>query len=96
MSRFAGGGLLALGLASAVMAQGNGAAPEMVSRDAQGGVTMRAVRLDEPLVFDGRLDDAIYQRVPQIGELIFFRTENRLSGGRAGRFRPPRAPRTAF
>ncbi len=45
-------------------------APEMVNRNAEGGATMRAVRLDEALVFDGRLDDAIYQRVPGVGGFL--------------------------
>ncbi len=44
--------------------------PEMVRRDDAGGATMRAVRLTEPLDFDGRLDDAIYDRVPGVGGFI--------------------------
>ncbi|MEZ5293464.1 MAG: DUF5916 domain-containing protein [Vicinamibacterales bacterium] len=37
--------------------------PNTVSRDGSDRVTVRAVRLDAPLVVDGRLDDAIYGRV---------------------------------
>ncbi len=44
--------------------------PEMVRRDDAGGATMRATRLTEPLDFDGRLDDAIYDRVPGVGGFI--------------------------
>ncbi len=44
--------------------------PAMVRRDAAGGATMRATRLTEPLDFDGRLDDAIYERVPGVGGFI--------------------------
>ena len=44
--------------------------PEMVRRDDLGGATMRATRLEEPLDFDGRLDDAIYDRVPGVSGFI--------------------------
>ena len=44
--------------------------PEMVRRDDAGGATMRATRLTEPLDFDGRLDDAVYDRVPGVGGFI--------------------------
>ena len=44
--------------------------PEMVRRDDLGNATMRATRLEEPLDFDGRLDDAIYERVPGVGGFI--------------------------
>ena len=44
--------------------------PAMVSRDDRGRVTVRAVSLDEPLVIDGRLDDAVYREVPPIGGFI--------------------------
>ena len=46
--------------------------PAMVARDEQGRVTLRAVRLDEdePLILDGRLDEALYQRVPGIGDFV--------------------------
>jgi hypothetical protein len=45
-------------------------APEVVSRDAQGHVTVRAVRLTEPLVIDGLLRDPIYSQVPAIGDFV--------------------------
>ena len=45
-------------------------APEVVSRDAQGHVTIRAVRLTEPLVIDGLLQDPIYSQVPAIGDFV--------------------------
>jgi hypothetical protein len=44
--------------------------PEVVSRDTQGRVTVRAVRLTEPLVVDGLLKDPIYSRVPAIGDFV--------------------------
>jgi len=45
-------------------------APEVVSRDAEGRVTVRAVRLAEPLVIDGLLRDPIYSQVPAIGDFV--------------------------
>ncbi len=44
--------------------------PEMVRRDDAGGATMRATRLEGPFELDGRLDDAIYDRVPGVGGFI--------------------------
>ena len=44
--------------------------PEMVRRDDLGGATMRATRLEGTFEFDGRLDDAIYDRVPGVGDFI--------------------------
>jgi hypothetical protein len=43
-------------------------APEVVSRDAEGRVTVRAVRLPEPLVLDGLLRDPIYSQVRAISD----------------------------
>src|SRR5436309_1775566 len=43
---------------------------EVVSRDAAGRVTIRAVRLTEPLVIDGLLKDPIYSQVPAIGDFV--------------------------
>ena len=40
------------------------AAGEAVSRDAEGGVTLRAFRLAEPLTVDGVLDDPVYDQIP--------------------------------
>ena len=44
--------------------------PDMVSRDEAGRVTLRAVRLLEPIVVDGRLDDPVYHRVPAVTNFI--------------------------
>ena len=44
--------------------------PAVVSRDAEGRVTLRAIRLERPLNLDGRLDDAIYQRVLPVSDFI--------------------------
>jgi hypothetical protein len=43
--------------------------PAVVSRD-DSGVTVRAIRLSEPLVLDGRLDDAMYRDVPAISDFV--------------------------
>lgn len=45
-------------------------APEVVARDAEGRVTVRAVRLAEPLVLDGLLQDPIYSQVRAISDFI--------------------------
>ncbi len=44
--------------------------PAVVARDDQGRVTLRATRLDQPLVLDGRLDEAIYSQTPYAGDFI--------------------------
>ena len=44
--------------------------PAMVARDEQGRVTLRAVRLDEPLLLDGRLDETVYAEVPGVGDFV--------------------------
>lgn len=44
--------------------------PEVVSRDAQGRVTARAVRLADPLVIDGLLRDPVYSQVPAISDFV--------------------------
>ena len=44
--------------------------PEVVTRDADGRVTMRAYRLPEGLVVDGKLDDPVYQRIPSVSDFI--------------------------
>ena len=41
-----------------------------MARDEQGQVTMRAVRLDVPLVLDGALNEAVYQTVPSVGGFV--------------------------
>ena len=45
-------------------------APEVISRDAQGRVTVRAIRLPEGLVIDGNLDEPAYSRVPALTDFI--------------------------
>ncbi len=45
-------------------------APAVVSRDDQGRVTLRAVRISEPISIDGKLDDAVYDRVPAVSDFI--------------------------
>lgn len=44
--------------------------PKTVSRDAEGRVTVRAVRLDHPIVVDGRLDDEVYGSVEPISGFV--------------------------
>jgi len=44
--------------------------PAVKTQDADGHVTVRAVRISTPLVVDGRLDDPIYQTVPAIDGFI--------------------------
>ncbi len=41
-------------------------APETITRDEGGKATLRAIRLDEPLQIDGKLDDGVYGRVDAI------------------------------
>lgn len=45
-------------------------APEVVARDAEGRVTVRAVRLAEPLVLDGLLRDPVYAQVRAISDFV--------------------------
>ncbi len=45
-------------------------APEVITRDAAGRATVRAVRITEPLRIDGRLDEAVYDRVLPMSDLI--------------------------
>jgi TolB-like protein len=44
--------------------------PEVITRDAAGRATVRAVRLTEPLDIDGRLDDRVYEKVPAVSGFI--------------------------
>ncbi len=44
--------------------------PATINRTADGRATIRAVRLDAPLRIDGRLDEAVYARVPPISDFI--------------------------
>ena len=45
-------------------------APAVITRDASGHATIRAVRLTTPLRVDGRLDEEIYSSVPSISGFI--------------------------
>jgi hypothetical protein len=44
--------------------------PAIVSRDENGRVTLRATRIPEPLVLDGKLDEEVYSRVPAVADFI--------------------------
>jgi Domain of unknown function (DUF5916) len=44
--------------------------PEVVARDDSGRVTVRAIKLDAPLRFDGRLDDEVYASVPPVSGFV--------------------------
>jgi hypothetical protein len=44
--------------------------PAVIARDADGSVTIRAIRLNEALVLDGRLDDPVYRDTIPIDEFI--------------------------
>src|SRR5262245_37140867 len=44
-------------------------APLTVSRDDDGRVALRAVRLDAPLKIDGHLDESAYDSVPAVSDL---------------------------
>lgn len=43
---------------------------EVVTRDADGHLVVRAFPLDAPLTIDGRLDDEVYRRVPAISDFV--------------------------
>ena len=45
-------------------------APETITRDASGGATVRAVRLEGPFALDGVLDEPIYATVEPFGDFI--------------------------
>ena len=51
-------------------------APASVSRDSQGQATLRAHRVAEGLVIDGRLDEEVYGRVEPIGDFVQFEPNN--------------------
>ena len=44
--------------------------PAVISRDADGRATIRAVRVDAPMRIDGRLDEPLYTSVPPISDFI--------------------------
>ena len=45
-------------------------APEVITRDAEGRATLRAVRVSQPLRIDGALDEALYRDVRSISDFI--------------------------
>ena len=45
-------------------------APEVIARDDRGRATVRATRLKEPIVLDGRLDDDVYRSLPPLTGFI--------------------------
>lgn len=45
-------------------------APNVMTRDADGRATLRAVRLEEPLVLDGSLDERVYARIPAMNGFV--------------------------
>ncbi|MDH3424736.1 MAG: carbohydrate binding family 9 domain-containing protein, partial [Gemmatimonadota bacterium] len=44
--------------------------PESITRDERGRATVRAIRLDEPLVLDGRLDESVYADFRPFGDFV--------------------------
>ena len=44
--------------------------PEVVARDSQGRMTIRAIRLNEPLQLDGLLQEPVYSDVPAVTDFI--------------------------
>src|SRR5262245_43426383 len=48
-------------------------APDVISRDAGGRVTLRAVRLSAPIRLDGQLDEVVYSNTPSFSD--FFQME---------------------
>jgi hypothetical protein len=46
------------------------AAPATIARDGQGRVTLRAMRVTEPMRIDGKLDEAPYERTPPMGGFV--------------------------
>ena len=46
------------------------APPQVIARDSNGGVTVRAVRIPEPVVLDGKLDDPYYSQIPAIDGFV--------------------------
>jgi hypothetical protein len=57
-------------LAAAIEGPASPRAPEVVSRDSDGRVTLRAVRLDDPVTVDGRLEENLYRSVPAISDFV--------------------------
>ena len=44
--------------------------PEVVTRDSQGRMTMRAIRLDAPLELDGQLDERVYRDIEPVTDFV--------------------------
>ena len=44
--------------------------PASITRDARGRATVRAIRLSEPIVLDGRLEESVYQEYEPFGDFI--------------------------
>ena len=45
-------------------------APDLISRDDEGGATVRAIRVTEPMRIDGELDEAFYRTTPSISDFV--------------------------
>ena len=45
-------------------------APDVISRDVEGGATVRAIRVTEPMRIDGELDEAFYRTTPSISDFV--------------------------
>ena len=45
-------------------------APEVITRDSAGRVTVRAIKLTAPLIVDGKLDEEVYQREQPFGGFL--------------------------
>ena len=45
-------------------------APDVISRDVEGGATVRAIRVTEPMRIDGQLDEAFYRTTPSISDFV--------------------------
>jgi Domain of unknown function (DUF5916) len=56
--------------ASPAFAQGSAAGNAVVSRSADGNLAVRATRITEPIVVDGRLTEASYRSTPSIGGFL--------------------------
>jgi hypothetical protein len=57
-------------LAALLIAAAAEDAPAVVSRDAEGRVSIRATRIEEPLRVDGVLDEGVYASVPPISDFV--------------------------
>ncbi len=44
--------------------------PAIISRDEKGRVTLRATRIAEPIVLDGKLDESVYSLIPAITDFV--------------------------